>query len=854
VSHWSFSRILAVFLGFCFSTAREMPAANSIPEWTLEQARQCWQPMLRPVQHVGVPGYQFQAGVMWDGSLVFGPLDFLGLKVMQAELAPLGENRLHVSVGFGDPMRLVDRKGTASADIRRELEQGRLPIPHVVTQDGRFIWDETVFAHLLDRAWDKSMQPDTNDVLVVHALFTVRNTDLARRTAHLWLHFGDASQVRFGYKCAQLPDLAPPIAHRFAAPFGMVSNRVRYVLPAPAQGQLQWHDEAPAPPGSKTPAQRVIEWQVDLAPSQEAALRLSIPYRLVDTNVAGRIARLNATEQLDLARRFWGKLEQGPGQILTPDPFVNDYLAAVPGQMGQQIAFRAHSGLWLYKTSPNHYEGYWPCNAAKALPALDLRGLSTLSRPVLQSFVAVQTNDVRGMARGAGGRDEGLQGEGYAKVHGFLGNFGEWTANPLLSSHGLGMWALASHYRITRDARWLGSGPGSPLQAMLDAFDWVSVQRRRTMREVNGQKVEHWGLLPAASAHDWLAGNTIFNDAYCIFGMTEVVRLLREIRHPRAEELARELSDYRACLHERYAAARDRARTVPLADGSSLPFVPRMVSELDWAKPDWTYTGYSPLRAGAWGALDPQDELVTQSLAFLEAGMPKGQGAYFGAYQTALAEAAGGRPTADANWADVSDPAAARHYLWRHFVEYETMWPVGGPLFLARDDLPRFFEWLFNNLAVAIHQDWRVGVESLDGVPSCAPGDAERWQYIRRMFVNEREGWDGSQQSLWLLQALPMSWLRPGDRLAVRDMGTWFGGHIDLEVNVAPDAHSSTILVHWRDFAVLPSRILLRLRSGDGRPVRSAKVNGALKPVLNGDLVELPLAKNGAFSVTAAFE
>ena len=182
------------------------------------------------------------------------------------------------------------------------------------------------------------------------------------------------------------------------------------------------------------------------------------------------------------------------------------------------------------------------------------------------------------------------------------------------------------------------------------------------------------------------------------------------------------------------------------------------------------------------------------------------------------------------------------------------MWPVGGPLFLARDDLPRFFEWLFNNLAVAVHQDWRVGVESLDGVPSCAPGDAERWQYIRRMFVNEREGWDGSQQSLWLLQALPKSWLRPGDRMAVRDMGTWFGGHINLEVNVAPDAHSTTILVDWRDFAVLPTRILLRLRSGDGRPLLSAKVNGAIKPVLSGDLVELPLAKNEKCRVTAAFE
>ena len=38
--------------------------------------------MVRTVQHVGVPGYPFQAAVLWDGSLVFGRLGFRELKVM----------------------------------------------------------------------------------------------------------------------------------------------------------------------------------------------------------------------------------------------------------------------------------------------------------------------------------------------------------------------------------------------------------------------------------------------------------------------------------------------------------------------------------------------------------------------------------------------------------------------------------------------------------------------------------------------------------------------------------------------------------------------------------------------------
>ncbi|MBI4586245.1 MAG: hypothetical protein HY717_19720 [Planctomycetes bacterium] len=845
--------LLFPLLAWRAAALAQSPAA----EWTLEEAISHWQPMVRPVQHVGVPGYPFQAAVLWDGALVFGPLDFRQLKVMQEEIASLGDNLLHLSFAHGDPPRFLDRRGSGSPALRRFLELGRLPIPHVVARCIGLEWDERVFAHLLGRPLDRHPEPRPDDLLVVQASFTAYNPGPGKRTGRLWMHFGDTSAIQLGYKCAQKEEPAPAIAHRYEAPLGLVGDQVRYLLPKPAKGELRWHDEIPALAGAgeKTAALKaVIEWAVPLDPGERASLRLSIPYGLISRKVAGDLLSADPERDYEAVRKFWFDLEHGAGQIITPDAFVNDYLAAVAGQMAQQVAFRPRSRVWMYKTSPNHYEGYWPCNAAKALPALDFRGLTHLSRPVLRSFVEQQSDDVRGMDKGVLGRDEGLAGEGYAKAHGFLGNFGEWTANPLLLSHGLGMWALATHYRITRDDQWLGSGPGSPLRAMIEAFDWVVLQRRRTKREVDGKKVAHWGLLPAASAHDWLAGNTIFNDAFCAYGMAEVLRLLREINHPRAEELARELADYRACIHDRYAEARDRARPVPLPDGTAIPYVPRMVQELDWAKLDWTYTGYGPLRAGAWGALDPKDPLVDQALAFLEAGMPKGQGAYFSAHQAALAEAGGRRPAADANWADISDPQAQRHWLWRHYVEYETMWPIGGPLFLARDDLPRFFEWLFHNLAAAIHRDWRVGVESLDGVPSCAPGDGERWQCLRKMFVHEYGGWDGSKQLLGLLQALPRSWLKPGDRLAVRDLPTTFGGRVTLEVNIAPGGNAVRILAEWRDFKTLPRAIRMRLRSGDGRSLRSAKVNGEDANVLEGDLIELPVTESDQHRIVGRFE
>lgn len=832
---------------WALTEVRPALAQASPMEWTMEQAYKHWKPMVRPVQHVGIPGYQFQTGVMWDGSLLFGPLAFLELKVMQEEMAPLGEHLLHVSVAYGDPARFIDRKGTNNPLIRRRLEDGRLPIPYVQTTDGELEWTERVYADLLGRKASDGVKPTSDDTLVTHARFSVKNHGYAKQTAHLWLHFGTTASIQLGYKATQKPDLAPAIEHHLEDHFGMVGDQVRYVLPQPSMGKIIWHDEIPAPVGTSVPGQRVVEWRIPLAPGEQADLDLRIPYGLVTKEKARQILALDEAQGFERICEFWTHLQYGPGQITTPDPFINDYLIAVAGQMAEQVACRYRTGVWMYKTSPNHYEGYWPCNAAKALPTLDYRGLTDLNTRVLNAFVQKQSDDVRGMEKGAMGHNQNLAGEGYARIHGFLGDFGEWTANPLLLSHGLAMWSLGAHYRITRDRKWLGEGPHSPLQAMLDGFDWVTKQRQRTMREVDGKKVDHWGLLPAASAHDWLAGNTIFNDAFCIYGMAEVVRVLTEIHHPRAAETLKELNDYRRCLRDRYQEATNRARRLPLPDGSTIPFVPRMVQELDWAKPDWTYTGYGPLRAGAWGALDPEDPLVKQSLAYLEAGMPAGEGAEF----SGLSQNA---DIADANFADISDPSAERHYLWRNYVEYETMWPIGGPLFLAQDDLPRFFEFLFNNLAIVLHHDWRVGVESLDGVPSCAPGDGERWQIIRRMFVNERDIFEKPEQSLWLLQAIPRSWLRPGDSMSVRDMGTQFGGKVNLDVNVADDGDTLTVHAVLSDLAVAPEEIRMRLRSGDGRPLKAATINGKSVPVSDDDTIELPKATSGDYRIEGKFD
>jgi len=729
--------------------------------------------------------------------------------------------------------------------VKKGLEEGRLPIPYFEISDGGLKWEEVVYAHLLDRPMEDGMKPRRDDMLVTHAVFTVRNEGKRARTARLWMHFGDASRLRFGYKLYVGPVPGPALTHEFQAPYGMLGGKVRYVLPAPSSGRLVFHEEAHA--GQfKSPLERVIEWQAEVPPGRSARMRIVLPYAPVDLAAAKRLQSIDPNRALAEVRRFWRGLIAEGDRIAVPDAFVGDYAAATAGQMAEQLAFRHTTGVWMLKTSPNHYEIYWPVSGGKTLPPFDLRGLSRYSRPALGSFLDIQGSETGTLLKEfRAGRGDQVQGEGFEKHPGFMGDFPGWTPNVLILNHAMGLWALASHYRITRDEGWLRGGGKSPLDGVLLALDWIVVQRGRTKREENGKKVPHWGLLPPSAAHDWLSGSVIFNDAFCIFAMAEAVRMLREIRHARAEEMASELADYRRCLKERYVEARDRAKRLPLDDGTSMPFVPRDVTELDWRSIDWTYASYGPLRAGGWGALDPDDELVDQTLEFLEAGLPEGE----------VNAAAATRITLDevdlANWSQAFLKGRRRH-LWRHFIEYEIMWPIGGDLFLQRDDLPRFLEWFFNTFAVVIHKDFRISAESLNGAPGCSPGDGERWRAIRNMFVNERGGYDGGAQSLWLFQAMPRAWLKSGAKMGVRQMGTHFGGHVSASLKMAGDGKSVSVDAEL-DLAILPAEIRMRLRSHNGSPLASATVNGRQVQVLPGDTILLPREKRGKYAVRGRF-
>ena len=97
---------------FALLAALFLAAQGQTPqsEWNLERARKQWKPMTRGVQHVGVPGHEWQTGVLWNGALFFGPEEDLRKEAaMKEEAAWLGNNSLHISVGYGKEITFPDR-------------------------------------------------------------------------------------------------------------------------------------------------------------------------------------------------------------------------------------------------------------------------------------------------------------------------------------------------------------------------------------------------------------------------------------------------------------------------------------------------------------------------------------------------------------------------------------------------------------------------------------------------------------------------------------------------------------------------------------------------------------------------
>jgi hypothetical protein len=77
-------------------------------------------------------------------------------------------------------------------------------------------------------------------------------------------------------------------------------------------------------------------------------------------------------------------------------------------------------------------------------------------------------------------------------------------------------------------------------------------------------------------------------------------------------------------------------------------------------------------------------------------------------------------------------------------------------------------------------------------------------------------------------------------------------GRVSIEHLIADGGNAVTVHVNL-DLGVLPSEIRLRLRSPDGKPLKSAEIEGAGAEVLDGDTIRLPQTRTAEYRIVGHF-
>ncbi len=142
--------------------------------------------------------------------------------------------------------------------------------------------------------------------------------------------------------------------------------------------------------------------------------------------------------------------------------------------------------------------------------------------------------------------------------------------------------------------------------------------------------------------------------------------------------------------------------------------------------------------------------------------------------------------------------------------------------YLLRDDPKAAIRAFYSMMACAFSQSAFEPVEhrwtwgQYFGPPST---DGTWFELYRHMLIHERD-----DDSLLLFQAVPRKWLEDGQRIDIQRAPTYFG---KLSANVQSQAASGEIRAEVdTQFSHNPKTLLVRFRHPQGRPIRSATVNG----------------------------
>jgi len=535
----------------------------------------------------------------------------------------------------------------------------------------------------------------------------------------------------------------------------------------------------------------VLDLGAALAPGQQQVLDLVVAGSspLPAPDELGALSATSFEGALSRVEAYWDRPLSAALKLSTPEPLLNDVY--------KHLVLSCLAGVrkepdrpWVRPVHATFEPGIWAWEFAHVSIPLASLGLARPMEPCLRFFVETQPGVGKYPTTvGPDGEVKSLRGC-------YSGGYARW-----MNETGSVLWALAVHYRYTRDNAWLQSNRAS----ILAAWDWI--QKERTATRVlgpDGRRVAHFGLLPRGRVHDW-AGHRYhyaWTDGYTYKGMAQMAAAFREAGLPEADRLTRDVEEYRGCILDCLA----RVETVDPETG--LLFVPNTV-----------YFKQGE-RGGAWMADGPRALFDT---GLLEASSDRRWEPTLALLSRRFGTLAGLTGHFQGALGDEQLAVDADSPYW-YCNQTELGWQRD---FLARGELEKALLVFYTNLVYGMSPDCHQTVERVNIAESnYAPfqpnssGNGRVLAMLRQMVIDEQ---DEARGILWLLRGCPRRWFASGRSIEVDDAPTLFGPMARLRTQ----ATERSITIEFDVPSTRPLRqVGLAVRHPGRLRPRSVTVNG----------------------------
>ena len=527
-----------------------------------------------------------------------------------------------------------------------------------------------------------------------------------------------------------------------------------------------------------------------LPPGEKASIVAYLPAWQVSPEDTAQF-RGQAAGWVEKTRQYWKTLMATAAQIEVPNELLTNVIRASQVHIMLAAGNEENGARVDPWTSADRY-GALESESQPIIRGMDMMGQHDFARRALDFFI-VRYNEA-----------------------GFL------TTGYTIMGSGWHLWTLAEFVDRSHDAEWFGRV--APEVARM--CRWIVAQREKTKRvDARGEKAPNYGLTPPGIIADWARlTNTAFQEAHYYAGLREAARVLATIDHPDAPKLAEDAKAYRNDILRAYRWTQARSPVVPRGDGTWVPAQPPIFFIFG------NVGGFFPGEDGsrAWcknadahylmvnRAIDPNSEETSWMLDIME-------GIEF--LRSGLAEPAYDAETNERLWFDLGGFNKCQPY-YRRSVE----------LYALRDEAKAFVRGYFNTIPSLLSLENLSFWEHFHNRGGWNKTHETGWFLCqtRIMLVQERE------DKLWLAPFVARNWLEDGKTVSVANAPTNFGP-VSYCIESAVDKGVIECTVEPPTVRQ-PSRIVLRLRHPESKPIKTVTVNG--KPYgdfdVEGETISLP--------------